>query len=662
AFTVADTLSVGLAGLGVRNVRKAVQEIASATPATGVGTAAVTAANSPSSSSGPAIGADAAESSETAANKGGASLSTGERRNPEPQRLPGETAKAHRSPNREKFVNQYLGRPVSTDKNEAWVSIGSKVRPDGKIRILDKQNMSTKKLNDTLLDKDLVTALNNKHNDMTDAAIADLLKKHPEVQIVAVKKADSLPESQVDAFIQAHPKIEYELKGSLSHEGFEKMFKAHPEIKKDLEALYEDFKSQRIVFGPAPPHQKLPSKWDADLDKTLQQTNVEFEQFVRDNKLVRESADAGKWFRFGYGETGDQANLATRFSRDQTKNRLYHFSERRVQKALKKTMSSAEDTRLSLHRELGNSGLWDTEAGRKSFKTDVFELARKSNTPEELRTQISKSLSVEITPDQAKKIMDYSKAIDEFSPGINIIQRENASLTGATHGGISIDFKGMGGQNLKETAEALAGNRRNLNLAIEDARLGEGAVTDAFKRKRELIRSTVEKIAKENGIAVDIKASGDDMVIIPDKPFSKKVRDQISDALAKDVPPSSIRMSSIPSGVSTEARGTLGTVGEGIEKQLRKNLQQLIPKEKLDQVLFRVDMRNPGSTQTPTLSTSTSGVSMSSKEQEIINKAFKDAVTEVEKKTAPPPKPKSYNPMTPPTLNCFSSPGLELAA
>lgn len=652
-FSLADGLSLGLAGRTANNIRKGVQEAVHAAPSSSAAsTEHAVVASTPASAGGSAVGADAQE----AAGSSGVSGKTdkGDRRHPEVEHSPIETSKNHRSQSREKVVADNVNRTVSADKNEAWTLFGSKVKSDGKTKFLDIQNLWTKWLNDTTLDKDLITSLNNKHADLSEAKVKELLKKHPEVRVAAVKPKDSLPESELEAFAQSHPDIKTELKNSLSDSGFQKMMKDHPEMQKDLEALYEDFKSQRWAFEPVPPLQKIPGSWEKDLDQGLKEVNEEFAKYVQENKLLRESGDAGTWFRAGYGDTGDQANLATRYSKKQEENRLYSFNEKPVQKALKKTMTDAENTRRTLSKELGQSGLWDTEAGRMSFKTEVFELTRKSKSPSELREKISKTMNVDISEDQARRIMDYAKAIDEFSPGINIIQREVATLTGAVHGGVSIDFKGMGGQNLKETAEALAGNKRDITSAIEDARLGEGAVTVLFKAKMEKIRNAVEQIAKENGIQVEIKASGDDMVIVPkNKEMSKKVLDQITDALAKEVSPASIRMSAIPSGVAADARGTLGTIGESIEKEVRANLLGKIPTDRLNQLLFRIDMQVPsGSGATATLSTSTSGLKPTVEENRLIEQALKDSIKAVEKQNAPtvvpakpakPSKPRAFN-------------------
>ncbi len=629
-FVVTDSLSAGLASRTAKNFGNALRE-----SSRGSSSAGHAAANTRGAGGG-------ADASEVAAAKPGPPDGI-ERRHPEVVHQSNETSKYHRSPNREKAIAENGNRHISADKNETWAKATTEAKPGGKTRFLDIQNLFTKWLNDTTLDKDLVTALNNKHADLSEAKVQALLKKHPEVRIAAVKKSNSLPAEEVEAFAKAHPSVKKELEGPLSDETFIKMIEDHPEMKEELEAFYEDFKSQRYAFEPVPPAKSIPGSWEKDLDQGLKEVNDEFAKYVQENKLVRESGEAGNWFRAGYGETGDQANLATRYSKKQDENRLYSFNEKKVQKALKETMSQAEGTRQSLKRDLKDTTLWDSDGG-VTLKTEVFELVRKSNNPEELRAQISKSLSVEITSDQARRIMSYAKAVDEFSPGINVIQREVASLAGADKGGINIDFKGMGGKNLKATAEALAGNKRSLNGAIQGAREGEQAVTASFNKMKEEIDTIVRNIAKENGIEVDIKASGDDMVIIPNKPMSQRVRDQISDALAKKMDPSSIRMSTIPAGIAAESRGTLGTIGESIEKQLRKNLQGIIPKERLDQLLFRIDMKNPNSNTTATLNTSTSTTRPNSTEQSLIDKAFRDAVNDVKTKADPTTvKPKSLH-------------------
>ncbi len=614
AFGLTDTLSAGLASAATRNLKNAVTQTEKEAQAAARAADSATIVRDPKSEIGTS------------------GMTRPERRHPEVAHTSDETSKYHRSASRQQAVDEYAHKQLSSPtQNKAWLQSGSKVTPDGKTWFLDIQNTKMKQLNDTTLDKDLITSITHMHQEKSMKGIEDLLKnKYPNVEVKFT--TNHLDDIELAHFVDKFPQVRGELKQPMSDQMFKDLMKKYPEIEGDLSSLYVDFKTLRYAFSPKPPLQQIPKKFREDLNQTLMAINDDFAKMVQERQLVREANEANTWFRFGYGETGDQANIATRYARDQGENRLYSFTEQRVQRGLARTMTDAEGYRNSLSRSLGKTDLWDKEAGRQTLRVEVFELARKAQSPEDLKKQIQLSLGTNITTEQADEILKYSKSIDTFSPGINIVNRETASLTPAKQGGIIIDFKGMGGQNLKETAEALA-NQRSVARAVEEARLGENAVTTIFNVKKDAIRSVAEKAASKYGLRIAVKASGDDMVLIPDKPFTKEMQDQIAQEIAKVMNPSSIRMSSIPAGVPENGRAMLGVTGESIEKQLRKNLQGEIPREKLDQILFRVDMTLPGSsTTTATLNTTTGGSTVTAEEKKKIEKAFQEALEAMKKK------------------------------
>lgn len=476
---------------------------------------------------------------------------------------------------RRAVVREYAQRvPTTEAQNAEWIRLGSKVESDGRTTFLDVQNSAIKRLNDATDDKVLISALTNKNLEIVSQRVSGVLKKFPGVEAVP----------------------------------------------------YSDFKGIRYAFKPKPPATSLPKGFDEELRAALEAGNQEFVAFVRQAKVVGNSEDPARWFSYGYGQTGDQANMAARYGRGQAgENLLRNFSDTGVQSAMSASLRSAEGLRSGLANELRGTKLWETEAGRSSLRTEVFELSRKATSAEDLQTQIRRSTGVDVNADQARRILEYSRAVDEFSPGISVAKRQDASLTGAIHGGISIDFKGVGGQNLKETAEALAG-ARDLPDAVVRARLGESPVTDALRRREASVREAIQEVATKNNIPVQIRVSGDDMVVIPGRELTGPERQQIAQAIANRIDPSSIRMSSIPTGIPSARRAELAAAGENIEKQLRQNLQGQIPKEKLDKLLFAVDMQAKNSEAVATLRTVSRNVDLSAVERKAIDDAFARAV------------------------------------
>lgn len=490
-----------------------------------------------------------------------------------------KTAESVRPANREDLIRQNLTTEFTTVRqNEEWMRLAENTKPDGKTRYFEVENSVMKELNDVTQDKNFVTALTNKHKSIMKEKMDALALKYPGVDIVP----------------------------------------------------YSDFKAMRYALKPRPPATKLPANIEKELAQALQDTNAEFVKFMKDNKLLRDSDKPEEWFRAGYGQTADQATQASRYSRraDGT-NRLQNFSDRQLQENLAAGLQGTELYRGALQRDLGRTPLMETISGtdKMTFKPEVFDAVRKTTTKEELMDLVERSTGVKITPLQADQIRDYADLVDDFSPGIHVAQRKIASLTDSTHGGLSLDFAGMGSQNSRATAEALA-RSENLTDAVVRTRTGERSVTVGFNQRKADVTEAVDSVLKKYGIEARYVDSGDDMVIKPSKPIPAAARQEIANALAQRVPPSSIRVSHVPSGVTREAdRAVIGTHGETIEKQMRKALQGQIPKEKLDQTLFQVDMRSTSAGNgNAGLLLSNPRNQLTPSEMERIQRAFRDSI------------------------------------
>lgn len=453
-----------------------------------------------------------------------------------------KTAESARPLNREDLIRQNLTTEFTTVRqNEEWMRMAENTQPDGKTKYFEVENSVMKELNDVTQDKNFVTALTNKHKSITKEKIDAFAKKYPSVDVIP----------------------------------------------------YSDFKSMRYALKPRPPATKLPAEIEKELARVLQDANDEFVKYMRDNKLLRETDKPEEWFRAGIGETADQATQASRYSRQTDgPNRLQNFSNPQLQENLNSSVKATETVRNDLQRQLKESSLMENIAGtdKMTFKPEVFDAVRKTKTPTELMDLVQRSSGVKITELQAKQIRDYADLVDDFSPGIHVAERKFASLADSANGGLSLDFAGMGSRNSRATAEALALSD-NLGDAVIRARNGEKGVTNTFAVRKADVQIAVGGVLKKYGIEAKFIDSGDDMVIKPSKPIPATARQEIADALAKKVPPSSIRVSHVPAGVERAAdRALIGTHGESIEKEMRKTLQGVIPKEKLDGILFQIDM------------------------------------------------------------------------
>ena len=431
---------------------------------------------------------------------------------------------------RPEFIKSYLNyNPTNVAQNEKWIALAGKGSSKNTV-FFDVENSQLKLLNDTLKEKNFVTSLTNYHKELTFKKMQQLVKKNPGLQM----------------------------------------------------DMYSDFKSSRFAFSG-----KIPKDLEAQLSKVFSEANKEFTEAVKANKMVRDSDVPEKWFRAGTGNSADEANLAARYSRQQTKNELQRFTSSELKKSIQTKINSLNSQRKSLQSELSKTSM----VSGKSFDTDVFDIVRKNDgnlvaTRDALKVRYGLSTLSDAT---VKKLQTYVKGADEFSPGIHVSQRVIANFDSAAHGGLSADIIGMGGANLKGTAEALAGDS-DVGQALTQARAAEKAVTINFNNQKKYF----EQVIKDSVPVGKLKTvcSGDDCVAVAVKPLNTTEKELIVKRLANSEYSGTYRLAFVSDGIKNpEIRNNLATHGESVEKILRKSLGTQMEPRKLKGLTFAVDMQ-----------------------------------------------------------------------
>ncbi|WP_373999275.1 hypothetical protein [Bdellovibrio bacteriovorus] len=497
---------------------------------------------------------------------------------------PSTSAKSAGFTDREGLIKKYLEySPTTVAQNEKWISLANS-GTKSKATFLDVENSQMKVLNDTLKDKNLVTGLTNYHKDLLINNVKALKKEYPGLIIDP----------------------------------------------------YSDFKSMRFAFSG-----KVPKDLEARLSKIFKETNSEFDTYLKDNGIVRSVEESGKWFRAGVGQTADQANLAARYSRQVADNELQSYSKSELQSTMAQKLTDIEKDRQSLRQYFGNTNM----VSGQTFDTDVYDIVRKGSGD---TAKISKDLANRfgtqaLDASQVKVLQRYVKSADDFSPGLYIAKRETPHFNDATMGGLSADMIGMGGANLKGTAEALAGST-HLDKVLENTRLAEKTVTHHFIEQKKAFQDVLQKSVDPGKLQT--VCSGDDCIAVATKPLSVKDKEAVMKNLAETKYSGSFRLSFVSDGVKdASARNMLATHGESVEKALRKSLGSSMEPAKLKGLTFGVDMQ--------TTHLNTGGVKLivgqspfvrlSPREQEQIQTAFKEAVESLNKELRAQRKNATYS-------------------
>lgn len=488
------------------------------------------------------------------------------------------TTVATKAVTKESFTGPYLHySPTTKEQNRAWMQIAETAPKN--VKYFDVENSVMKNLNDTMKDKNLVTSLTNYHKellkDKTEKLVADLKTQYPSLEVVS----------------------------------------------------YSDFKASRFAFkGQAPPD------LEKRLNQVLQDTNKEFSDYVTQNKLVRAADKPETWFRAGYGDTADQATLASRFSRQAEGNTLQSYSSNEMKSTMTRKVRDVEAARSDLQSEVGHTAIMEsTSSGRKVLSADAIDIVRKNSdslvkAQADLKNRFGLS---ELSATSVQKMQTYVRSVDEFSPGIHIAQREVANLDDAAMGGLSADMTGMGAKNLNATAKALS-DSKTLDEALAQTRSSEKIITASFNRQKATFQQVLKDTLGENRIKT--VCSGDDCVAIPRTALSDNEKQKILQGLTNAGYSSEFRLSFIPDRVANmTVRTQLAVHGESIEKILRKNLADKMEPAKLKGIIFGVDMKttqlNQGTVKLMTANSSQ--VRLTAAEQKMIADNFKKAVEQM---------------------------------
>ncbi|MCB0385598.1 MAG: hypothetical protein KDD43_09405, partial [Bdellovibrionales bacterium] len=402
--------------------------------------------------------------------------------------------------------------------------------------------------------------------------------------------------------------------------------KRYPGLKVER---YSDFKSTRFAFSG-----EIPPNLDKELNRLHKEVNDAFFSDETVRAVVREEDLSGDWFRAGIGETADQATTAARYARRQKPDQMFvqNFGSRVLRRRLEKDRVSAGNIRLKLEERLKETGMMTKSEGSGVLIPDegVFDLVRKIEDPGELKSALEARYGVRnLEYRDIEDIKNYSALVDQFSPGIHVAKREIVNFDEAIHGGLSIDFAGMGSHNARATAEALAASG-SLDEAVDLARVGEQKVTSVFDQKKDSLRNIMKDTFAEGEVRTI--CTGDDCAVIPIRPLNPRDKKAIMSRIASQADPASVRLSFIPDNVTIPLdRTLLGTHGESIEKALRKQLSGYLEPAKLKGILFAVDMQGTraGSGKVGLLVETSPSLRLTASERELIESRLKAAIETV---------------------------------
>lgn len=477
---------------------------------------------------------------------------------------------------RTEFLKRWATHTVTTPvENKAWIALSLAPKQAG-VFFVDTQNTALKFLNDTLKDKTLVNALGNRYN----ASVREL----------------------VEQFKRDHPGVEA--------------------------SFYSDYKSLRAgIRGPPGKENELMQ----ELGRRLAGNDQKFLREMHDARYVSAEILATPWFRAGLARSADEANLVTRFSRRADDGVVQTFETGAVKAQIQSAWSETERTRQRLETQLRGTPLLEAIEGTRKFTptAEVLEVVRKTSDPTDVARILTARYDRPVSAEDAKSLRQYFDQVDQFSPGLLIPERVAHRFERARGGGVTIDFAGVGSQNAHATARGLASGK-SLEDAVVAVRHQERRVTaDLDQLKADTVRR-VQQALVPHGLKAEITVSGDDMLVIPSAPLTLEAKRALVVLQGKSDVPASMRTSFFPAGMMNDVeRAKQATIGEGIEKNLRKKLEGQLTPQELKASLFAVDMRGTVTAKGAVALDLAVPARLTPAKRELIRTQFKHAVDEM---------------------------------
>lgn len=383
-------------------------------------------------------------------------------------------------------------------------------------------------------------------------------------------------------------------------EKFNKNLSNHPELMSRLEGEYKDYKSYRIRLSLKPGDD--PKKYEEMLASLYKKSNDDFINDDSFNVIAKNIpprtdsiVDPSTWFLSGAGDNALEANMAARSSRKAVsentgKPQLALF--RSQADVLSEEVLGIEKLRLGLQsdKKLLSGKIMETAANGNIIPSKAMIGILRKIKPQDFATEkefldaIASKTKVlfgeDISADTSRGLALYFKKVDSLSPPLFVTKRVTIDLKQAEHGIVSVDFAGVGVDNIYEQMKALgqAGNaasaEKKLSQSFSKMQAGIDQVTKQMDDAKKVFDSAVAKIEKSDKKGTLF--SGDDGIFMPNgQAWGLKEKTTLVSELAKSGDPSKFRVTFVSSHYSDgkvippAERSKRIVRAENLEKEMR---------------------------------------------------------------------------------------------
>lgn len=383
-------------------------------------------------------------------------------------------------------------------------------------------------------------------------------------------------------------------------EKFNKNLSNNPELMSRLEGEYKDYKSYRIRLNLKPGDD--PKKYEEMLAMLYKKSNDDFvneDAFKAIAKNISPRTDAvvdpSTWFLSGAGDNALEANMAARSARkavneSTVKPQLALFRSQAA--SLSEEVAEIEKLRTGLvsNKKLLTAKLMETAANGNVIPSKTMIGILRKIKPQDFSTEkefleaiaskTKDTFGENISPETSKALALYFKKVDSLSPPLFTTSKVTIDLKQAEHGIVSVDFAGVGVDNIYEQMKVLgqagdaASAEKRLGQSFSQMQTGIDQVTKKMNDAKKVFDSAVAKIEKSDKKATLF--SGDDGIFMPNtKSWGLNEKTNLVSELAKSGDPSKFRVTFVSSHYSNgkiippSERSKRIVRAENLEKEMR---------------------------------------------------------------------------------------------
>ncbi len=369
---------------------------------------------------------------------------------------------------------------------------------------------------------------------------------------------------------------------------------------------------------------KIPDDFNERMEGLTLAAQLEFELDLKArHKIIFMEDSTEKWFRNVVASSDDEAQFAERYARTREPWETVDADSLAVRKWGAAKLEEVKTTRANLEKQLSHTSLLEKVPGQPPvLKTSAIDIIRKSEgDTEKAREALKKEFGLrELSSDTVVEMKKHVDALKNFSPDPRVVDRGIASLRNSEYGGIAVDMKKLGAENLNVTSKAVA-KSTNLDEALRMSRAAEQDLTKQIDARRESFKKIVQdQFPESERQFLNVQCSGDGCTAFHMKrELSLQEVKNINQGLANTGESGRMRLSSQSAVKDIELRDNVKKRGEDIEKDLVKSLSGAMDPKRVEGLVIGVHM---GAQKPELILSEARGLRLSPTERALIQKKF----------------------------------------